>query len=56
LGYLDLIVDAAKSAASASVISTSDSRVTVRVIPTDEELMIANIVQRMLAEPDRKGA
>jgi acetate kinase len=55
LGYLGAIVDAAKNEASASVISTSDSRVAVRVIPTDEELMIANIIQRMLAEPDRKS-
>jgi len=54
LSYLGVTVDPAKNEASASLISTSGTRVAVRVIPTDEELMIANIVQRMLAEPDRK--
>jgi acetate kinase len=34
------------------VVSTSASRVVVRVIPTDEELMIARGVYRMLAHGD----
>jgi len=48
LGYLGVIIGAANNEASASVISTRESRVTVRVIPTDEEFMIASIAQRML--------
>jgi acetate kinase len=49
LGYLGLVVEPSRNKAPASAISTRESRVTVRVIPTEEELMIATIVQRMLA-------
>jgi acetate kinase len=49
LCYLGLVVEPSQNKASASVISTRESPVTVRVVPTDEELMIATIVQRMLA-------
>ena len=41
LGYLGLEVDAARNAAHAPIISRDASRVVVRVIPTDEDLMIA---------------
>lgn len=41
LEFLGINVDAAKNAANASIISREDSRVVVRVIKTNEELMIA---------------
>jgi len=41
LDYLGLHVDAQRNAAHDGVISTDDSAVTVRVMPTDEDLMIA---------------
>ena len=41
LAYLGLEVDAARNAAHAPIISRDASRVVVRVIPTDEDLMIA---------------
>jgi acetate kinase len=44
LDFLGLRLDGARNATSNAVISTPDSRVTVRVIRTDEEIVIANIV------------
>ncbi|HTQ39618.1 MAG TPA: acetate/propionate family kinase [Pirellulales bacterium] len=44
LGHLGVQLDAAQNAASAAVISANGSPTTVRVIPTDEESMIARIV------------
>jgi acetate kinase len=44
LEFLGIHLDTSLNAKSANVISTAESRVTVRVIPTDEELMMANIV------------
>src|SRR5271166_3313227 len=41
LEFLGIAVDEHRNAASASLISTEDCRVAVRVIPTDEELLIA---------------
>jgi acetate kinase len=41
LGFLGLELDAERNEAGAPVISADGSRVTVRVIPTDEELVIA---------------
>jgi len=49
LGFLGLELNAARNAKSAGVISDAASRVAVRVIRTDEELMIARSVVRMLA-------
>ena len=49
LSHLGVVVDAASNAADAAVISTSVSRVSVRVIPTNEELMIARAAYRLLA-------
>jgi acetate kinase len=46
LGFLGLELDEARNAKTAAVISTDASRVTVRVIRTDEELMIARSVSR----------
>jgi acetate kinase len=48
LGFLGIELDNPRNAAQAPVISTDASRVTVRVIPTDEELMIARSVSRLL--------
>ncbi len=50
LDFLGLHLDAALNSASAAVISTPYSRVVVRVIPTDEELMVANIVFDLIAD------
>jgi acetate kinase len=50
LGFLGVELDAAANAAGSGVISTHASRVSVRVIRTDEELMIARCVYRMLGE------
>ena len=41
LGFLGIELDAARNAESAALISAAASRVTVRVIRTDEELMLA---------------
>jgi acetate kinase len=46
LGFLGIGLDEARNARSAGVISTDESRATVRVIHTDEELMIARSVLR----------
>jgi acetate kinase len=48
LGFLGIELDAARNAAHAPVISTDASRVGVRVIPTNEELMIARSTARLL--------
>ncbi len=44
LQFLGIDLDESRNAANADVISTDSSRVTVRVIPTDEERMIAQLV------------
>lgn len=49
LGFLGIELDPACNAVHADVISTPASRATVRVIRTDEELMIARSVSRWLA-------
>src|SRR3954470_4799625 len=48
-GFLGLQLDHVRNTASADVISTADSRVAVRVIPANEELMIARATYRLLA-------
>ena len=48
MSFLGIEIDATRNAEHAAVISTAGSRVTVRVIPTDEELMIARSVSRVL--------
>ncbi|MGH2822234.1 MAG: acetate/propionate family kinase [Thermoleophilaceae bacterium] len=47
LGFLGIALDDGRNATHAPVISTDASRVTVRVIPTDEEQMIARSVSRL---------
>jgi acetate kinase len=46
LSFLGIALDASRNAKTAGVISVDASRVTVRVIPTDEELMIGRSVVR----------
>jgi acetate kinase len=48
LGFLGIELDADRNAEDAAVISTNASRVAVRVIRTDEELMIARLVSHLL--------
>ncbi|WP_332369718.1 acetate/propionate family kinase [Spirosoma telluris] len=49
LDYLGIELDEHRNTAHAAIISTDASRVTVRVIPTDEEKMIAQTVCRLLS-------
>jgi len=48
LGFLGIELDARRNARNAPLISSAASRVAVRVIRTDEELMIARSVIRLL--------
>lgn len=48
LGFLGLELDAAHNATHAAVISSAASRVTVRVIATNEERLIAQLVHQLL--------
>jgi len=48
LAFLGIDLNNERNAANATVISTDASRVTVRVIPTDEEKMIAQTVCRLI--------
>jgi acetate kinase len=48
LGFLGIKIDDARNAANAGIISTEASKVTVRMIRTNEELMIARSVCRVL--------
>jgi acetate kinase len=49
LDFLGLTLDAERNRQDADVISTDESRVIVRVIKTDEDLMIARHTRRLLA-------
>jgi len=54
LGFLGVALDDGRNAANGEVISTGAGRVAVRVIPTNEELMIARWVCRVLRlDPSR---
>ena len=53
LEFLGLELDEARNAANGPVISTDGSQATVRVIHTDEELMIAKAVFRILGNVDQ---
>jgi acetate kinase len=48
LEFLGIEIDGARNAANESVISAPASRAAVRVMHTDEELMIAETVRRVL--------
>jgi acetate kinase len=55
LGFLGIELDAGRNAKNASLISTDGGRVAVRVIRTDEELMIARQVIRVLGLGAQRG-
>ena len=48
LGFLGIVLNNTRNAADASLISTDASPVTVRLIRTDEQLMIARSVSRLV--------
>jgi acetate kinase len=50
LDFLGVELDASKNESGSGVISTSRSRVTVRIIATDEEIVIARIASSILSE------
>ncbi len=50
LEFLGIELDAAHNAVHAAVISSAGSRVVVRVIPTDEERLMAGLVGRLVSE------
>ena len=50
LAFLGIDLDSERNAENAAVISTDTSRVTVRVMPTDEEQMIARTVYQLLVK------
>lgn len=50
LAFLGLRLDARRNRRHAPIISTPTSRVTIRVIPTNEELQIARATQRLLKQ------
>jgi acetate kinase len=50
LGFLGLRLDAERNRGSAPVVSTPDSAVSVRIMATDEEIVIARIVRTILEE------
>jgi len=52
LGWLGAELDPAANAAAGSTISTPNSRVTLYVIPTDEELMIARHTVEIVSKRD----
>jgi acetate kinase len=54
MAWAGIILDEAANAANAPVITRPDSRIAVRVIPTDEERMIAFHTFNMLH--DQQGA
>lgn len=53
LEFLGVALDQARNEAGEPMISTDDSKVTVRVMHTDEEHEIARSVSRLLGEPKR---
>jgi acetate kinase len=54
LGFLGIELDDGRNAKNASLISTDGGRVAVRVIRTDEELMIARSVMRVVSHSAQK--
>jgi len=54
LGFLGLELDMARNATHAAVISSAASRITVRIIPTNEERMITQLVQQLLLTGEEK--
>ena len=58
LGFLGLNLDASKNAGGCAVISAAESRISVRVMPTDEEVVIAEVVRLVLGDsaPNKASA
>src|SRR5215217_5851805 len=50
LGFLGIRLDADRNAAHAPIISSDDASVTVRVVPTDEDLMVARHTRRLIEQ------
>jgi acetate kinase len=50
LGFLGIQLDPDRNAAHAPVISSEDAAVTVRVVPTDEDLMVARHTRRLIEQ------
>jgi acetate kinase len=50
LGFLGIRLDPDRNAAHAPVISSDDAAVTVRVVPTDEDLMVARHTRRLIEQ------
>jgi acetate kinase len=50
LWFLGIRLDPERNAAHAPVISTDDAAVTVRVVPTDEDLMVARHTRRLIEQ------
>jgi acetate kinase len=51
LNFLGLQLDASENARASDIISTNQNRATIRIIPTDEEIVIARIVRSILQHP-----
>jgi acetate kinase len=49
--FLGIVLDDRRNAAGAPLISAQDARAAVRVIPTDEESMIARSAAELMARP-----
>jgi acetate kinase len=56
LEFLGIRLDPDRNAEHASIVSRDDTPVTVRVIPTDENLMIARHTLRLVAPTTKEGA
>jgi acetate kinase len=54
LGFLGIEIDAARNSAHAARISPDSGRVDVRIVATDEEIMIGQAVDRLLASSARE--
>jgi acetate kinase len=50
LGFLGIRLDPERNAAHAPIISIDDASVTVRLIPTDEDLMVARHTRRLIEQ------
>jgi acetate kinase len=52
LGFLDVVLDADRNANDEGVVSGGGSRVTVRVMPTDENLMVTRHTRRLITRKE----
>jgi acetate kinase len=51
LGFMGLILNASTNARGCDVISGDQGRITIRIIPTDEEIVIVRLVRAILRQP-----